>query len=99
MEDLSKVAVERGSSRSGGGWPALVADVRGVGHPATAALLAAVADPDDRLGPWCRSTLDAAWQAAQPQGGRRLGIQHETPPRVAVSPTIEPSYLPLSEVS
>jgi hypothetical protein len=99
MEDPSKVAVERGSSHTGGGWPALVADVRGVGDPATAALLAALADPDDRLGPWCRTTLDAAWQAAHPQWGRRLGIQHETPPRVAASPTIEASYLPLSEVS
>jgi hypothetical protein len=99
MEDPSKVALERGSSRTGGGWPALVADVRGVGDPATAALLAALADPDDRLGPWCRTSLDAAWQAAHRQRGRRLGIQHETPPRVAASPTIEPSYLPLSEVS
>jgi hypothetical protein len=47
----------------GGGWRALLADVRGEGHPLLAALDLDVSDPSAALGDrWCPTALDEAWR-------------------------------------
>jgi hypothetical protein len=47
----------------GGGWRALLADVRGEGHPLLAVLDADVSDPSSALvGRWCPTALDVAWR-------------------------------------
>jgi hypothetical protein len=52
------------SSRRGGGWRALLADVLGEPGSSTSALLAALSDPAPPPGRWCDTTLDAAWHLA-----------------------------------
>jgi hypothetical protein len=56
------------SSRRGGGWRALLADVLGEPGSSTSALLAALSDPSVSPGRWCDATLDAVWHLAHADG-------------------------------
>jgi hypothetical protein len=56
------------SSRRGGGWRALLADVLGEPGSSTSALLAVLSDPAVPSGRWCDTTLDAVWHLAHADG-------------------------------
>jgi hypothetical protein len=56
------------SSRRGGGWRALLADVLGDPGSSTSALLAVLSDPALPPGRWCDTTLDAAWHLTHADG-------------------------------
>jgi hypothetical protein len=58
----------------GGGWAALLADLRGEGDPVLAALFALLAGPGDQLDPFCPAVLDEAWRRASLVDGQALDV-------------------------
>jgi hypothetical protein len=64
LNDGSGAVLARPRSQPGGGWPALLADIRGEGGPGTAALLSALTEPSAAFGRWGPAALDDAWREA-----------------------------------
>jgi hypothetical protein len=49
-------------ARPGGGWRALLADVRGEGASSVSMLLSLLTDPSDQRGGWSLPVLDELWE-------------------------------------
>jgi hypothetical protein len=49
-------------ARPGGGWRALLADVRGEGASSVSMLLSLLTDPSDQRGGWSLLVLDELWE-------------------------------------
>jgi hypothetical protein len=64
VQEGSGTGVSPSSARAGGGWRALLADVRGESSTSVSTLLAALTDASDHGGGWSSPVLDQLWADA-----------------------------------